>query len=798
MSQIEMLAHEVKQNLSTYLRLHGKSISRNGMFSCLLEHNHKHGDKNPSATLSRDADGVELWFCHTCQKGGTIYDLAEELEGLPARGKGFVETTLDLARRLGIPFDIETVSELEPEQKREYNLKLIYRDIAEFISAQNNAIENLTSGRFGRVYTPEQARWVASAYTLGCVDTEALHVFLVERHGNDVLRALPFYNDHQGTISSYAFAQNRLTIAVRDTSKNVIGFVSRKASDDDSDSPRYFNTVKKKSTLFGIDIAAPYIRAKGDVYVVEGPFDCITMMAYGYMNTVASLGLITGEQVQKLIQLKASVITHVPDGDPGGRRMTRELVTSVSLSDAFVRAVDIGDGNDPDKYLRTIRPTLPDPTDAILLLLEKLDDFHNQDIPVEKRYMNMIQFIADSKKINARLNDYARAVQKYHGYTIDGILKDIETQVDKPTTIAHIETKLWKEIEKTKGAPIHEKIGKLEDVVIKLRDLAATSSKTSVSELTWNMFLSFFESTTLPTRFKTGFPILDEYASIEASELTFISGWPSHGKSSVTRALAYAMVEKNPNTHLVYLSSDDNPLAVICTFISLATTIRKQHIKNLFVENPRKAQEELAPHMNVLKSLFTDRITVLGLDSCQSLSQLNQKVLQLKEAHPSKRFVVVVDALNNLTDIDTEDRVFGIETAIRKLKRMATSTNAAFMVVNHLTKHDGRIDRRPSVANIKGSSFIEYEAKTIMLVHMDAHINRSSQMQWYNGHEMLPVIEVNVAKEKDRKANELDFFEFDPHLCTIREADAEKRKEYMKSMYSQGGFDSGDDDTITS
>ena len=797
MSYIEELSAQVKKNLSTYLRMHGRTITRNGMFSCMLEHNHTNRDATPSASLSVDANGDEVWYCHVCQRGGTIYDLISELEGVPVRGSSFVKITIDLAQRFGIPFDITNISEVDSEFKREINVRSIYRDIDEYIRLHGNGKEMLMNGTFGRTYEDREAQWLVDHVTIGCVDARKLHVHLSGIYGDETIRQLPIYNESTGTLSSYVFSTDRLTIAVKDTSGAVVGFVSRRSVLSTDDSPKYFNTVKKKSTLFGIDIAAPYIRKSGEVYLVEGPFDALTMMVRGYKNTVALLGLVTQEQIDRLIQLHASVITHVPDGDESGRRATYKLATSVSLVEAFVRAIPLPDGEDPDSYLLKGNEMLPDAMDAISFVLKHYNRFHSSEVPMETRYMEMVKFVASAKKINARLPEYAKIIQSYHGYTIDGIIKDIETNEDRPTSVAHAESKLWKEIEKAKGSPLHEKVGVIENVLIKMKDLAASTSRANVAEMTWGSFLSMFDAgSNLPKRFITGYRRFDTMCTIEGSELAFISGWPSHGKSSMTRAMVYNIIKSNPDTHCLYLSSDDNPFSVMITFISLETSLKKNILKDLFIDKPDEARNVLNPYMTRLRTLFTENMTVVGLADCHSIAQLDQRLLQLMGVHKNKKFVVVVDALNNLSDVDSEDKVYGIESSIRKLKRVATNSNAAFLVINHLTKHDGRINIRPTVANLKGSSFIEYEAKTVILVHMDSHLNRDSKLQWYTGTEMFPVVEVNVAKDKDKKANQLDFFKFNPLTCEFIEATDEEYKQYMTlQKMSSKGYDDGEDET---
>jgi hypothetical protein len=67
-----------------YIReLTGEDDQR-GFFRCPF-----HGDGN-ERTPSLHATGV-FWFCHGCQKGGTIYDFGALKWGIEPRGEGFKE-----------------------------------------------------------------------------------------------------------------------------------------------------------------------------------------------------------------------------------------------------------------------------------------------------------------------------------------------------------------------------------------------------------------------------------------------------------------------------------------------------------------------------------------------------------------------------------------------------------------------------------------------------------------------------------------------------------------------------------
>ena len=77
--------------------LTGQAVGRDRKVSCPL-----HEDRVPSLHVyERPEQG---WYCFGCRRGGSIYDLAADLYGLPPRGHDF----LALRERLHQRFDVST------------------------------------------------------------------------------------------------------------------------------------------------------------------------------------------------------------------------------------------------------------------------------------------------------------------------------------------------------------------------------------------------------------------------------------------------------------------------------------------------------------------------------------------------------------------------------------------------------------------------------------------------------------------------------------------------------------------
>ena len=76
----------------------GRAPGRDGKVACPF-----HADENPSLHVFRGAQ--RGWFCFSCRRGTSIYDLAGPLLGFATRGRDFVELRRELGRRFGLDVD---------------------------------------------------------------------------------------------------------------------------------------------------------------------------------------------------------------------------------------------------------------------------------------------------------------------------------------------------------------------------------------------------------------------------------------------------------------------------------------------------------------------------------------------------------------------------------------------------------------------------------------------------------------------------------------------------------------------
>jgi len=803
---IHDLTLQVKKHLTSYLRMIGHNVDHQGYFHCVFPENHANADRDPSAHINTKGDGTEVWYCQVCNQGGTIIDMASELEGLPITGIGFIHTVISLAKRLGIPYQLDMIPEIDKEVlEKEERLETIYKDIDHYLGEHGKGNDALTNGRFGRNYTDEQAVQITNILPIGSVDAKKLTDHMRGIHGKSI-EETPLYDKDKGLLGPYIFGLNRLSFAIRNKAGVTVAYGCRISKEEEANSSMskymYSPGFQRNACLFLLDCTHKEIRRKRNSFIVEGPFDVLTSYVNGITSVVGLLSNnVSANTVETLMTCGAESITSIPDGDQGGVEAVMKLVETARDYNLPTYACQTPQGEDPDSYISKVGAAMVvnDRVDGVEYVLSNYAPFHTSNVSNDERYTRMVKFVANVAAIKAKKSLYADVIGQYHPYTKDGIIEDINNHSDVYTMRSRKEQRIWDKIAKSKDKNTSEKMMVLEESMSDIKDLMRTDND-GIHQNTWLNFMAIYEGKKkISTVLKTGFDYLDSLCSIETGALTFISGWPSHGKSSLMRFIAYQMTLHNENVHCLYVSTDDPPEAVMVNLMSMVTRVQKEKIKTAVREKSLDEIDELKQHMDEFRNIFQEHMTIIGLEECRSTAQTRQRIEQLKVVHPDKTIVVVVDAMNNLQDIETDDQRIGIENAIRKFKTMAVINDVALIVVSHLTKSDGRLNTRPKLSNLKGTSFIEYEAKTIMMVHMDMHVNESSNLSWFDRGEKKPVIELYMYKDKDHEANKLDPLEFDPLINHFNETSKDIRDKYCALVQqSKSGIsgDSGGDDGL--
>ena len=315
-----------------------KRVGRNFVGLCPF-----HADKSPSFSVSAER---QFYHCFSCKAGGDIFKYIQESEKV-----GFLEAVEMLSRRAGIPIPERRATERSARAP-----------LLEALDAAATAYEQWlgdpSSGAAARAYLEQRgiSRETQREFRLGLAPAgwENLVPRLKGRFSDETLIEARLAGRREGARSLYDWFRNRLMVPLIAPGAAVIGFGARAMGDEQ---PKYLNSPEsavyhKSQYLFGLEQARKHVAADGEVIVVEGYFDAISLHQAGIRNTVATSGTALTLEHARTLKRMARGVALTYDGDSAGQEaMLRSL--GVLLAEGLdVAVVDLPEGDDPDTLLR--------------------------------------------------------------------------------------------------------------------------------------------------------------------------------------------------------------------------------------------------------------------------------------------------------------------------------------------------------------------------------------------------------------------------------------------------------------
>ena len=314
-----------------------------------------HHEKTPSFHVNPER---KAFYCFGCGTGGSVFKFLMLMENI-----NFPEAVEKLAARAGIEIPRNNTSPAVASRYREKKSLLGTMRLAQeyflssFLSPQgsdcrayahNRGITDEMIASFSLGFAPDSWDGIITALQAGgasLADAEKLGLIGKRDAGG-----------------YYARFRNRLMFPVHDQRGEIIAFGGRILVA--SDIAKYINSPEselytKGEHLYGLYQAKTHIVREKHVILVEGNIDVVMMHAYGFRETVASMGTaLTPKQAELLFkslpETAEKTLYLMYDGDNAGRKaMIRALGILIQFDFSKLLAVELPQGEDPDSFLRT-------------------------------------------------------------------------------------------------------------------------------------------------------------------------------------------------------------------------------------------------------------------------------------------------------------------------------------------------------------------------------------------------------------------------------------------------------------
>lgn len=302
------------------------------------------GEKTASFYVSPDK---HIWHDFSSNKGGDVFTFVMEVEGMDFR-----EALDHLARKAGVDmsmYDTKGSQEIAKRKKRLIEANdLAAKYYQQSLIKNPHAIEYVFKKR-------GLSKQIVQDFRIGYAPTrgDALVQFLKKKgFSAQELSQAGLVNQYGGDMF-----RGRMTVALMDSTGQVIGFTAR-IIEDDPNAPKYLNTPQtllydKGRHVFGLSQAKEAIRKNDYAVIVEGNLDVVSSHQAGILQVVATAGTaITENHLRALVRLSGHARLAF-DGDKAGLAATERAIPIAQSAGIDLTIISLPDSaKDPDELIQ--------------------------------------------------------------------------------------------------------------------------------------------------------------------------------------------------------------------------------------------------------------------------------------------------------------------------------------------------------------------------------------------------------------------------------------------------------------
>ncbi|MDR1044832.1 MAG: DNA primase [Candidatus Adiutrix sp.] len=309
-----------------------------------------HSEKTPSFVVTPHR---RMFHCFGCGVGGGPIRFLMMISG-----QSFPEAVEELARRYGVELPAPEKSD-RPRENRENRAALheALQKSADYYEKNLWGPEGGAARAYlgGRGLSQRQAREFKLGLSLP--GWEGLRRCLAAQgFGDQVMLEAGLIKPGREKGHFYDLFRDRLMVPIVGPEGRVAGFGGRLLADQEG-RPKYINSpetpvYKKERLLFGFHRARPFLRSAGLVFLVEGYFDLISLVAAGINEVVAPLGTALTARQLGLLRGQVREVMLLFDSDEAGQRAAARALPLLLNAELDGRVLVLPQGHDPDSFVR--------------------------------------------------------------------------------------------------------------------------------------------------------------------------------------------------------------------------------------------------------------------------------------------------------------------------------------------------------------------------------------------------------------------------------------------------------------
>lgn len=331
----EIIKQKVK--ISDYFPKEALTKTAEGFKACCPFHK----ETLPSFYIN-EVNGVELYHCFGCEKGGDIFSFLQEKEC-----KDFDEVYNELLVKIGIEESSSiTKKTIKKTKTSDILLQSVNTYLMQTLIKKQDVLDYLQKTRGLTMET-------IKTFQLGWSEGKILSLINTLSYNLETCADLGIIK--KGENGFYDTIKNRITIPLFAKDGKMIGISSRAFLDTDTGGkyihPPNNKVFKKNSILYGYNLTKEEIKKENKVIIIEGQFDLLKLYQSGIKNVVSVLGTnIFSDQVKQISKLTENYYFCF-DGDNAGRDAIIKNIKEVIKQGDNIFIINLPEKEDPDSYI---------------------------------------------------------------------------------------------------------------------------------------------------------------------------------------------------------------------------------------------------------------------------------------------------------------------------------------------------------------------------------------------------------------------------------------------------------------
>ena len=268
-----------------------------------------------------------------------------------------------------------------------------------------------------------------------------------------------------------------------------------------------------------------------------------------------------------------------------------------------------------------------------------------------------------------------------------------------------------------------------------------------------------------------------------------LSAVPNVGKTHMLLRLLSGLVEDNAELLAILFSFDDAATRMYARQLACHSGLpintvsdpQKHIVERYEVSNPEEMARRMERRGEALRDTIekSSRFLIFDAEDGRDLEYIRKTVEAVQEM-TGRELVVGIDSLNKVL----ADRTIVNETERERyvsmeLKNLQKQHHMPLIMTAEMSKRHGRLE--PDNQDLRGAVNLEYDADAIFLLYNDLHHKgEDARMVFQMGDEKLPIVQLEVGKNKLSEFKGRDYFKLFSAISRVDECNAEDRYHWGK------------------